>query len=67
MEDSETGCPSSISVRMEYLLLNSDIVNLVWKTRGGYRKHCFVNFCFLIFVLLDCDAQTITFLCRRLV
>ena len=47
MEDSETGGPSSISVRMEYLLLNSDIVNLVWKTRGGDRKHYFVNFCFL--------------------
>ena len=45
MEDSETGGPSSISVRMEYLLLNSDIVNLVWKTRGGDRKHYFINFC----------------------
>ena len=33
-----------------YLLFNTDIVNLVWKTDegfggGGGRKHCFVNFC----------------------
>ena len=32
-----------------YLLFRSDIVNLVWKTKGGGRKHYFVDFCFLKF------------------
>ena len=32
-EDCDTGSPSSVTVRMEYLLFfNSDIVNFVWKT-----------------------------------
>ena len=48
MEDSKTGGQSSISVRIDiYLFLNSDIVNSVWKTRGGGRKHYVANFCFL--------------------
>ena len=36
-EDSDSGGPSSITVRMEYLYLLSktDIVNLVWKTNEG--------------------------------
>ena len=58
-----------------YLLFNSDIMNLVWKTRGGDRKHSLVNFCFfwggciilLILVLLGFVAQRITFLSRLLV
>ena len=38
-----------------YLLFNSDIVNFVWKINGGGewvgeggRKHCFLNFCYLV-------------------
>ena len=49
-EDSNTGGPSSFTVRMKYLHFNSDIVNFVWKTdegEGGGRKHYFVNFCYL--------------------
>ena len=54
-EDSNTGGPSSFTVRMKYLHFNSDIVNFVWKTdegEGGGRKHYFVNFCYLALLYL---------------
>ena len=35
VEDSNTGGPTTVTVRMEYLLFNSDIVNFVWKTDEG--------------------------------
>ena len=49
VEDSDTGGPSSIFVRMKYLLAFQYwccelCVEKRWR-RG--RKHCFVNFCFL--------------------
>ena len=37
----------SVTVRMEYLLSNSDIVNFVWKTDEGETESIFL----LIFVL----------------
>ena len=50
-EDSKTGGPSSVTVRMEYLLLsNSDIVNFVWKTDEGEAE----SIVLLIFVLRRC-------------
>ena len=50
-EDSKTGGPSSVTVRMEYLLLsNPDIVNFVWKTDEGEAK----SIVLLIFVLWRC-------------
>ena len=49
-EDSDTGGPSSITVRMEYLLFNTDIVNFVWKTKEGEAE----SIVLLIFVLWRC-------------
>ena len=47
-EDSDTGSRSSIIIWMEYLLLlNSDIVNFVWKTGEGEAE----SIVLLIFVL----------------
>ena len=40
----------SVTVRMEYLLSNSDIVNFVWKTDEGETESIFL----LIFVLYWC-------------
>ena len=40
-EDSDTGGPSSITVKLgwnTYLLFNTDIVNFVWKTDEGEAK-----------------------------
>ena len=49
VEDSDTGGPSSITVRMEYLLaFQYWYCELCVENRwGGGRKHCFVNFCSL--------------------
>ena len=35
VEDSDIGGPSLITIRMEYLLCNSDVVNLVWESNEG--------------------------------
>ena len=44
VEDSITGGPSSVTVRMEYILaFNTDIVNFMWKTNEGERQK--VLFC----------------------
>ena len=49
VEDSDTGGPSSITVRMEYLRAIQywycEFCVENWRGRG--RKHCFVNFCSL--------------------
>ena len=51
VEDSNTGCPSSVTVRMEYFFsFNPDIVNFVRKTDEGEVK----NIVLLIFVLWWC-------------
>ena len=55
VEDSDTGGPSSITVRMEwntYLLFNSDIVNFVWKTDEGEVASIALLFLFFGSVLI---------------
>ena len=63
VEDSKTGGPSSIYVRMDiYLVFNSDIVNSVWNTRGEAE-----SIILLIFVFWECIILLIFFsfrLCR---
>ena len=49
VEDSDTGGPSLIIVRLEYLLCNSDVVNLVWESNKGRQEALF-----LIFVIWGC-------------
>ena len=50
VEDSDAGGPSSITVRMKYLLFNADSVNVVWKTNEGEAE----SIDLLIFVLWQC-------------
>ena len=50
VEDSNTGCPSSVTVRMEYFFsFQSWYCELYEENwwRGG-KKHCFVDFCSLV-------------------
>ena len=46
VEDSDTSGPSLITVRLEYLLCNSDVVNLMWESNEGEAGST-VNFCYL--------------------
>ena len=46
VEDSDTSGPSLITVRLEYLLCNSDVVNLTWESNEGEAGST-VNFCYL--------------------
>ena len=54
VEDSDTGVPSSITIRMEYLhafnTFNTDIMNYVWKTDEVEAE----SIVLLIFVLWRC-------------
>ena len=43
VEDSDTGAPSLITVRMEYLLYNSEVVNLVCESNEGEAGTIIVN------------------------
>ena len=47
VEDCDTGGRNSITVKMEYLIFNTDIVNFVWKTNEGEAE----SIVLLIFVL----------------
>ena len=47
VEESDTGGPSLITVRLEYLLWNSDVVNLVWESNMREAGSITVNFCYL--------------------
>ena len=47
IEDSDTGGPSIMTVRLEYLVCNSDVVNLVWENNKGEAGSIIVNFCHL--------------------
>ena len=44
VEGSGTGGPSLITVRMEYLLCNSNVVNLVWESNEGKAESIIINF-----------------------
>ena len=44
VEDSDTGGPSLITVRLKYLLCNSDVVNLVWESNEGEAESISVKF-----------------------
>ena len=44
VEDSDTGGPSLIAVRLKYLLCNSDVVNLVWESNEGEAESISVKF-----------------------
>ena len=43
VEDSGTGAPSLITVRMEYLLYNSEVVNLMCESNEGEARTIIVN------------------------
>ena len=47
VEDSDTDSPSLITVRLEYLLCNSHVVNLVWESSEEEVASIIVNFCYL--------------------
>ena len=47
IEDSDTSGPSIMTVRLEYLVCNSDVVNLVWENNKGEAGSIIVNFCHL--------------------
>ena len=49
VDDSNVGGPSSMTVRMEYVFVFqiSYFEICVGNTRGGGRKHYFVDFCYL--------------------
>ena len=49
VDDSDTGCPSSVTVRMEYLFaFQFWYYELCVENWWGGRKHCFVKFCSLV-------------------
>ena len=47
VEDSNTAGPRLITVRLGYLLRNSDVVNLVWESNEWEAGIIIVNFCYL--------------------
>ena len=47
VEESDTGGPSLITIRLEYLLYNSDVVNLVWESNKREAGSIIVNFCYM--------------------
>ena len=47
VEDSNTAGPRLITVRLGYLVCNSDVVNLVWESNEWEAGIIIVNFCYL--------------------
>ena len=47
VEDSDTSGLNLITVKLKYLLCNSDVVKLVWESNKGEAGSIIVNFCYL--------------------